>query len=75
MVVPKSKSYYSYIDLCRKTNKPILGINIKKSRLDKLNLKDPITLKKKHLLEFLREKVRINQLKNIYMMYLHLIRI
>lgn len=46
VVVPKSKSYYSYIDLCRKTNKPILGINIKKSRLDKLNSKDPITLKK-----------------------------
>ncbi|VVU94465.1 hypothetical protein CPAV1605_187 [seawater metagenome] len=45
VVIPKSRNYNSYIDLCRKTNKPILDINIKKERKDKMDKKEPIKLK------------------------------
>jgi len=45
VVVPKSRYYNSYIDLCRKTNKPIYDINIKKQALISLKNKDPIELK------------------------------
>jgi hypothetical protein len=46
IVVPKSRYYNSYIDLSRKTNKPIYDISIKKDKLKKMKEKEPIKLKK-----------------------------